>query len=154
METIREIIFSREFDEFYHNLDERTQEKYDYAFDMIRTQYIVNKRFVKSLENTDFYELRISIGHNEYRSIMLAIDHDNFIQAHRVLVLNSFLKKDSKQYKAEVRTAESILMKNMAVRRVLNAKSLMPKLKHGIMQNCLRMSVKNRILPKSHWLKK
>lgn len=74
METIREIIFSREFDEFYHNLDERTQEKYDYAFDMIRTQYIVNKRFVKSLENTDFYELRISIGHNEYRSIMLAID--------------------------------------------------------------------------------
>lgn len=55
METIREIIFSREFDEFYHNLDERIQEKYDYAFDMIRTQYIVNKRFVKSLENTDFY---------------------------------------------------------------------------------------------------
>lgn len=96
METIREIIFSREFDEFYHNLDERIQEKYDYAFDMIRTQYIVNKRFVKSLENTDFYELRISIGHNEYRSIMLAIDHDPFIQAHRVLVLNSFLKKDSK----------------------------------------------------------
>lgn len=113
METIREIIFSREFDEFYHNLDERIQEKYDYAFDMIRTQYIVNKRFVKSLENTDFYELRISIGHNEYRSIMLAIDYDNFIQAHRVLVLNYFLKKDSKQYKAEVRTAESILMKYM-----------------------------------------
>ena len=25
--TIREIIFFREFDEFYHNLDERTQEK-------------------------------------------------------------------------------------------------------------------------------
>lgn len=45
METIREIIFSREFDEFYENLDERTQEKYDYAFNMIRTQYIVNKKF-------------------------------------------------------------------------------------------------------------
>ena len=55
METIREIIFSREFDEFYHNLDERTQEKYDYSFYMIRTQHIVNKNFVKSLENTDFY---------------------------------------------------------------------------------------------------
>lgn len=111
MKTIREIIFSKEFEEFYDNLDGRTQEKYDYAFDMIRTQYVINKNFVKSLENTDFYELRISIGHNEYRSIMLAIDHDNFIQAHRVLVLNSFLKKGSKQYKAEVRTAESILMK-------------------------------------------
>ena len=30
--TIREIIFFREFDEFYHNLDERTQEKYDSSF--------------------------------------------------------------------------------------------------------------------------
>lgn len=45
MEAIREIIFSREFDEFYENLDKRTQEKYDYAFNMIRTQYIVNKKF-------------------------------------------------------------------------------------------------------------
>ena len=54
METIREIIFSREFDEFYHNLDERTQEKYDYAFDMIRTQYIVNKRFVKKFREHRF----------------------------------------------------------------------------------------------------
>lgn len=113
METIREIIFSKEFDEFYENLDGRTQEKYDYAFDIIRTQYVVSKKFVKSIENTDFYELRISIGHNEYRSIMLAIDHDSFIQAHRVLVMNSFLKKDSKQYKAEVRTAENILTKYM-----------------------------------------
>lgn len=47
MEAIREIIFSREFDEFYENLDERTQEKYDYAFNMIRTQYIVNKKICK-----------------------------------------------------------------------------------------------------------
>lgn len=80
---------------------------------MIRTQYVVHKKFVKNIENSDFYELRISIGHDEYRSIMLAIDHDNFIQAHRVLVLNSFLKKDKKQYKTEVRVAEKILRKYM-----------------------------------------
>ncbi len=111
MEVIREIIFSEEFDEFYESLDKRIQEKFDYAFNMIRTQYVVSKKFVKSLENTDFYELRISIGHDEYRSILLAIDHDNLIQAHRVLVLNSFLKKDKKQYKAAVKTAEKILTK-------------------------------------------
>lgn len=111
MSPIRTIIFSEEFSEFYNGLNERTQEKYDYAFNMIRTQYVVNKKFVKSIENTDFYELRISIGHDEYRSIMLAIDHDNFIQAHRVLVLNSFLKKDKKQYKGEIKTAEKILTK-------------------------------------------
>ena len=36
----------KEFDDFYDNLDERTQEKYDYAFNMIRTQYIVNKKLL------------------------------------------------------------------------------------------------------------
>ena len=113
METIREIIFSKEFDEFYHNLDERTQEKYDYAFNMIRTQYIVNKKFVKSLENTDFYELRISIRSNEYRTILLAVDHDNFIQSKNVLLLNSFLKKNTKQYKAEIKKAENIVKRYM-----------------------------------------
>ncbi len=113
MNPLREIIFSEEFDEFYNLLDERIRLKYDYAFEMIRTQYVVHKKFVKNIENSDFYELRISIGHDEYRSIMLAIDHDNFIQAHRVLVLNSFLKKDKKQYKTEVRVAEKILRKYM-----------------------------------------
>ncbi len=112
-EPIRQIIFSEEFSEFYDGLSERIQEKYDYAFAMIRTQYVVNKKFVKSIDKTDFYELRVSIGYDEYRSILLAIDHDSFIQVHRVLVLNSFLKKDTKQYKAEIKTAEKLLMKYM-----------------------------------------
>ena len=49
MQTIREIIFSKEFDEFYNNLDYRTQEKYDYAFDMIRIQYVVNNALAELL---------------------------------------------------------------------------------------------------------
>ncbi len=52
---------------------------------------------------------------------------------------------------ASLRRFDDALNENMAVRRVLNAKSLMPKLKHGIMQNCLKMSVKSRILHKSLW---
>lgn len=111
MEGIREILYSEDFNEFYESLSDRIKEKYDYAFSMIRTQYVVNKKFVKKLEDTDFYELRISIGYDEYRSIILAIDHDNFIQAHRILVLNSFLKKDKKQYKEMLKKAERILTK-------------------------------------------
>lgn len=64
---------------------------------------------VKSLDNTDFYELRISISSNEYRTILLAIDHDNFMQSKNILLLNSFLKKDAKQYKAEIKKAENIV---------------------------------------------
>lgn len=111
MSAIREIIFSEEFDRFYDNLDNRIREKFDYALGIIRTQYVVNRKFVKHIENTDFYELRVSIGHDEYRSIIFAIDHDNFIQAHRIILLNSFLKKDKKQYKAEIESAEKIIMK-------------------------------------------
>ena len=61
------------------------------------------------LENTDFYELRVSVGSNECRTILLAVDHDNFIQSKNVLLLNSFLKKSTKQYKAEIKKAENII---------------------------------------------
>ena len=111
METLREIFFSDEFNEFYESLDSRTKEKYDYALNIIRSQYVVNSKFVKSLETSNFYELRISVGHNEYRSIIIAIDHDNFIQSRRILLLNSFLKKDGKQYEAERKQAENLLKK-------------------------------------------
>ena len=50
---------------------------------------------------------------------------------------------------ASLRRFDDVLNKNMGVTRVSNAKSLMPKLKHGFMQNCLKMSVRSRILPKS-----
>lgn len=110
---IRNIVFSDEFEEYYANMDERVREKYDYALDILRTQYLVSRKFVCSLENTDFYELRISISSNEYRTILLAVDHDNFIQSTNVLLLNSFLKKGTKQYKAEIKKAENIVKRYM-----------------------------------------
>ena len=69
----------------------------------------MNKKFVKHLENTDFYELRISISTDEYRTILFAIDNDNFIESNTVILLNSFLKKNTKQYKSEIKTAEKII---------------------------------------------
>ena len=110
---IRNIIFSDEFEEYYASMDERLREKYDYALDIIRTQYLVSKKFVCSLENTDFYELRISISSNEYRTILLAVDHYSFIQSTNVLLLNSFLKKGTKQYRAEIKKAENIIKRYM-----------------------------------------
>lgn len=65
MDTIRDILFSDEFENFYQGLDTRIREKYDYALNIVRTLRIVNKKFVKKLENSDFYELRISISSDE-----------------------------------------------------------------------------------------
>lgn len=106
---IRRIIYSDEFEEYYASMNEQLKKKYDYALQIVRSQYVVSSKIVKSLENSDFYEFRISISSNEYRTILLAVDHDNFIQSKNVLLLNSFLKKDTKQYKAEIKKAENIV---------------------------------------------
>ena len=106
---IRHIIYSDEFEEYYARMNDQLKKKYDYALQIVRSQYVVSSKIVKSLENTDFYELRISIRSNEYRTILLAVDHDNFIQSKNVLLLNSFLKKDTKQYKAEIKKAQNIV---------------------------------------------
>ena len=72
---------------------------------------MVNKKFVKHLENTDFYELRVSISSDEYRAVLFARDNSSFIQSKRGILLNSFVKKGTKQYKAEIKLAERLLKK-------------------------------------------
>ena len=110
-EDIRETFHSAEYDEYYASLDAKTKAKYDYVETIIKTQYVVNKKFIKNLEGTEFYEARISVGTNEYRTIVFAIDANNFMESKQVLFLNSFLKKDTKQYKGEIKKARNILKK-------------------------------------------
>ena len=110
-EIIREIYYSEEYEEYYSRLDAKTQAKYNYLEQIIKTQYVVNKKFVKNLEGTEFYEARISVGTNEYRTILFAIETVSFMESKRVLFLNSFLKKDTKQYKGEVEQARKIIIK-------------------------------------------
>ena len=106
---VREIFYSDEYKEHYEKLDAKTQTKYDYIEQIIRTMYVVNKKFVKNLEGTEFYEARISVGTNEHRTIVFAIDSASFMESKRVVFLNSFLKKDTKQYKSEIEQARRIL---------------------------------------------
>lgn len=111
MEKVREIFFSSEFEEFYMALSDSVRDKFNYALNVVRTQYVVNQKFVKKLESTAFYELRVSVSSNEYRTVIFAIDHSSFMQCHKVLLLHAFLKKGSKQYRAEISVAERILEK-------------------------------------------
>ena len=110
-EDIRETLHTLEYEEYYASLDEKTKTKFDYVESIIKTQYVVNKKFVKNLEGTEFYEARVSVGTNEHRTIIFAIDSISFIESKRVLFLNSFLKKSTKQYKREVENARQILNK-------------------------------------------
>lgn len=73
--------------------------------------YNVPAKFIKHLENSDLYEMRVSVGTNEYRTVLFAIDHDNVIEAKNVILLNGFLKKDNRDYRKQVEIAVSILNK-------------------------------------------
>lgn len=108
MKPLRDIRRTKEFDDFYFSQGEKVQAKYDYVLEIVRTQYVVNKKFVKLLEGTAFYELRISVSSNEYRTVIIAIDADDFMSSTRILLLNSFLKKSTKQYKSEIEKAQRI----------------------------------------------
>lgn len=105
---MRTMIRSAGFDEFYNSVPVNVQNKVKYAMNVIGEIKVVNTKLVKKLIDTDFYELRISVG-NEYRVILFTIDHENFIEAEQILLLNGFMKKSTKDYKKEIEKAEQIL---------------------------------------------
>lgn len=106
---IRSIYRTNEFDEFYSSLPSKVKDKFEYVFDVVQSVYDIPTKFVRHLENTDLYELRVSIGSNEYRTVLFAIDHDNIIESKRIILLNGFLKKSTKDYKKQIQRAITIL---------------------------------------------
>lgn len=105
---MRTMMRSAEFDEFYNSLPANVQNKVNYALNIIAVVKVVNTKLIKKLIDTNFYELRISVG-NEYRVVLFTIDHENFIEAEQILLLNGFMKKPTKDYKKEIKKAEQIL---------------------------------------------
>lgn len=98
-----------QYTEFYNSLQPKVRSKFDYVLNVMVTVYNVPAKFVKHLENTELYEMRVSVGTNEYRTVLFTVDNANFIEAKNVVLLNGFLKKDTKDYKRQVEMAQSIL---------------------------------------------
>ena len=107
---MRTLLRSTAFEEFYNSLQMKVQNTVKYALHIIAELKVVNTKLVKKLVETDFYELRISVG-NEYRVILFTIDQENFIEAEQILLLllNGFMKKSTKDYKKELLKAQQIL---------------------------------------------
>lgn len=107
---MRTLYRTTEFDEFYNSQADKIKTKLDYAMKVIADIKVLNIKLVKKLIDSDFYELRISVG-NEYRVILFTIDKVNIMEAEEILLLNGFMKKSTKDYKAEIEKAERILEK-------------------------------------------
>lgn len=108
---VRKILRTPEFDMFFESLPLKVQVKFDYVMNVIATVYNVSTKFVKHLEKTDLYEMRVSVGTNEYRTVLFAIDRDNIIEAQNILLLNGFLKKNNRDYRKQIEIATAILNK-------------------------------------------
>ena len=91
-----------------NNSETNVKDKIDYLLDIIAAQPVINTKVAKKLINTAFYEVRIQVN-NEYRIIVFAIDHDNITQSRNILFLNGFMKKSTKDYDKQIKTAIKIL---------------------------------------------
>ena len=109
VKTIRTVYQTEEFISFYNSLPEAVQKKYDYTLDIVQRIYALPTKFVKQLTGTRFYEIRVAIGSNAYRTVIFATNSDNIITATEIYLLNSFLKKSEKDYKKQIAIAEKII---------------------------------------------
>ena len=77
------IIFRTEFEKFYNSLNTRVKDKFEYTFELVQTVYALPVKYIK----TNLYEMRVSVGSNEYRTVLFAIDNSNVI-----LSMSSFFR--------------------------------------------------------------
>ena len=107
--VLRELYFTNEFVEFYNELPEKVKMKFDYTMDIVRTEYILHTKFIKHLNHSELYEMRVSMNTNEYRTILFAVDNRNIILSTRIILLNVFIKKSTKDYNKQIKLAKLIL---------------------------------------------
>ena len=135
---IRTIYKTEEFEEFYNDLNARVKDKFEYTFELVQTVYALPVKYIKHLDGTDLYEMRVSVGSNEYRTVLFAIDNSNVILATKIILLNGFLKKSTKDYNKQIAKADSEqptsnLMRNMGNMVQILVRSSMRSRWHGIM---------------------
>ena len=105
---MREIDITEYCLDFIDNQEKKVSDKFFQIILIMEEVKIVHANFVKKLQNTKFYELRIKSG-NEYRVIIFAIDHLNFTECTKAVCLNGFIKKSINDYLKAIRKAEKIL---------------------------------------------
>lgn len=105
---MREVLITPECLDFIDNQNERVSSKFFQLVEIMIELKFVHSNFVKKLAKTEFYELRIKAG-NEVRIIMFTTDHPNFAECSKVICLNGFIKKSTKDYNKAIKQADKLL---------------------------------------------
>ncbi len=108
MKEIRIIYKTPEYQDFYNKLDDNVVRKIAYLEAVVIKERIISSKVAKKLTNTDLYELRILLK-NQYRVLFFTIDSEDLNQATKLLLINGFVKKSTKEYKKQIKKAIKIL---------------------------------------------
>jgi phage-related protein len=99
----REVIFYGEyFWEFYYKQSRKEKDKNTWTIGLLNYLEVIPEKYLKHIEETDLYEIRVSFGNNIFR-IFCFFDKDRL-----VIVLNGFQKKTQKTPKKEIDRAVSL----------------------------------------------
>ncbi len=114
---MREIDITENCLDFIDAQEKRVSDKFFQMIEIIGEVRIIHTNFVKKIQNSSFFELRIKAG-NEYRVLIFAIDHLNFIECTKAVCLNGFIKKSNKDYLKGIKEAENILEEYLKSKRL------------------------------------
>jgi len=99
----REVIFYGEyFWEFYYKQSRKVKDKITWTIGLLNYLEVIPEKYLKHIEETDLYEIRVSFGNNIFR-IFCFFDKDRL-----VIVLIGFQKKTQKTPKKEIDRAVSL----------------------------------------------
>ena len=94
---IREVIFFGDyFWDFYKKQSPKVKKKINWTIALLQFLEIIPEKYLKHIEGTDLYEIRVSFGNNIFR-IFCFFDKDRL-----VIVLNGFQKKTQKTPRNEI----------------------------------------------------
>jgi phage-related protein len=94
---IREVIFFGDhYWDFYKKQSLKVKQKINWTIGLLQYLEIIPEKYLKHIEETDLYEIRVSFGNNIFR-IFCFFDKNRL-----VIILNGFQKKTQKTPKTEI----------------------------------------------------
>jgi len=94
---IREVIFYGDyFWDFYKKQSPKVKKKINWTIGLLQFLDIIPEKYLKHIEGTDLFEIRVSFGNNIFR-IFCFFDKDRL-----VIILNGFQKKTQKTPRTEI----------------------------------------------------
>lgn len=99
------IIYGDDFWEFYNKQTQKVKLKINWTIGVVKDLKMVPEQYLKHIEGTDLYEIRVILGSNIFRIFCF------FDKGRLVVLLNGFQKKTQKTPKNEIDRALTLKRK-------------------------------------------